>query len=137
MNNQRQNIQNFINTQFNVQNQGCSIQYNEDRMINELYPNPDNMTYEELIELGEKIGTVSRGLDKEKVKKIKVIKFIPNELKKKCIFHEKCSICYEDFIEEENLKILGCKHYFHNLCIDLWLEKEKKCPLCKVEIEIK
>jgi len=28
-------------------------------------PNPDNMTYEQLLELGDKLGTVSKGLTNE------------------------------------------------------------------------
>ena len=34
-----------------------------------LYPNVDNMTYEELLELEEKIGSVSKGLKKEDLEK--------------------------------------------------------------------
>jgi hypothetical protein len=34
----------------------------EDEYINQIYPDPDNMTYEQLLELQEKIGYVSKGL---------------------------------------------------------------------------
>ena len=34
------------------------------------YPNPDNMTYEELLELEEKMGNVSKGLTEEKIKSL-------------------------------------------------------------------
>ena len=37
----------------------------EENIINQLYPNPDDMTYEQLLELQEKIGYVSKGLSKE------------------------------------------------------------------------
>ena len=30
-------------------------------------PNPDNMTYEQLLDLGEQIGKVSKGLSKEQI----------------------------------------------------------------------
>ena len=37
----------------------------ENNIINQLYPNPDEMTYEQLLELQEKIGFVSKGISKE------------------------------------------------------------------------
>jgi hypothetical protein len=39
----------------------------EDYMINQLCPNPDHMTYEQMLELGEKVGEVSKGLKKEEI----------------------------------------------------------------------
>ena len=33
-------------------------------------PNPDTMTYEQLIELGDRVGKVSKGLTKEQIAKI-------------------------------------------------------------------
>jgi hypothetical protein len=43
-----------------------STQY-EDAIINNLYPDPDNMTYEQLLDLQEKIGYVSKGLPEQDV----------------------------------------------------------------------
>ena len=47
-----------------------------------------------------------------------------------------CPICMVDFAESDEITPLPCdeKHYFHNECIKLWLEKNNKCPLCKKEI---
>ena len=39
----------------------------EDEIINQLYPNPDNMTYEELLALEEQVGNVSKGLSKKEI----------------------------------------------------------------------
>jgi hypothetical protein len=47
----------------------------EDFILNEICPNPDNMTYEQMLELGEKVGTVERGLDKKQIEKLKKIVF--------------------------------------------------------------
>ena len=47
----------------------------EDHILNELCPNPDNMTYEQLLSLQDKVGNVSKGVDKSKIKKIPMIKF--------------------------------------------------------------
>jgi hypothetical protein len=40
----------------------------EEAIMNEVCPNPDNMTYEQLLELQEKTGAVSRGFPKDKIK---------------------------------------------------------------------
>jgi E3 ubiquitin-protein ligase RNF13 len=41
----------------------------------------------------------------------------------------------EDFVENEKLRELPCKHAFHSRCIDPWLLKNKKsCPLCKRKV---
>ncbi len=46
-------------------NSSNTNQYNNDLYIDEICPNPDNMTYEQLLELQEKIGYVSKGLSEE------------------------------------------------------------------------
>ncbi|CAD8112111.1 unnamed protein product [Paramecium sonneborni] len=38
-----------------------------------------------------------------------------------------CSIC----IEEDYLRIMKCKHYFHNDCINRWLIEKNNCPNCR------
>ncbi|ELA41624.1 uncharacterized protein VICG_01372 [Vittaforma corneae ATCC 50505] len=48
-----------------------------------------------------------------------------------------CSICFEEFIPDDDVRILDCKHYFHPSCIDRWLiGHSKRCPCCRVNIEI-
>ena len=39
----------------------------EDDIINQLYPDPDHMTYEQLLELQDKIGFVNRGLTQAEI----------------------------------------------------------------------
>lgn len=115
-------------------NHSLNQQNIENHIINELYPNPDNMTYEELLELGEKIGNVSRGISQEKIDKIPQIKYKRISYRNKVINNETCPVCHEDFVEGERLKKLHCNHIYHNDCISVWLKKEKKCPFCKEEI---
>jgi hypothetical protein len=41
-----------------------------------------------------------------------------------------CSICTEDFVIPENVRVLPCNHMFHPACIDPWLLfKSATCPL--------
>lgn len=44
-----------------------------------------------------------------------------------------CSICLEDFVEEEMTSVLACSasHTFHPSCIDKWLESQNTCPVCR------
>ena len=117
----------------NTMNQSNNYIDVRNNVINELYPDPDNMTYEELLELGEKIGSVSRGMDEASKKKIKICKFSKDELGNN-LRNSHCIICFVDFIKNEKIKILKCCHYYHPACLDKWLDKEKKCPICKEEI---
>jgi hypothetical protein len=43
------------------------VQEYEDQIIRELCPDPDHMTYEQLLELQEKTGYVSKGFTKNEV----------------------------------------------------------------------
>lgn len=46
-----------------------------------------------------------------------------------------CSICLCVFQEGETLRRLPtCGHCFHQGCIDLWLLRQNKCPLCKGDV---
>lgn len=93
------------------------------------YPNPDNMTYEELLELEEKIGNVSKGLSSDQIDKIKMKMY-----SSKIYRNDKCIICQFEFKESEQVKVLLCDHCFHKECLDEWLQNEKKCPVCKKEV---
>lgn len=43
-----------------------------------------------------------------------------------------CAICLCDVDEGEEVKLLPvCMHLFHKDCIELWLEKNKTCPVCR------
>ncbi len=39
----------------------------EDHVLNEICPNPDNMTYEQLLELQEKVGHVESGFTRKEI----------------------------------------------------------------------
>ena len=54
-------------------------------------PNTDNMSYEQLLELEERMGKVGKGLSKAAIAKIPVTFWQPYKNSKTC------SICMEDF----------------------------------------
>ncbi|KAF5444904.1 hypothetical protein F2P56_033996 [Juglans regia] len=90
----------------------------------------DNMSYEELLALEERIGNVSTGLSEET---------ILNRLRqRKCsiavgsqLDAEPCCICQEEYNEGDDLGTLECGHNFHADCIKQWLMQKNLCPVCK------
>ncbi|EAS04868.4 zinc finger, C3HC4 type (RING finger) protein (macronuclear) [Tetrahymena thermophila SB210] len=97
-------------------------------------PNVDNMTYEEIINLQDQIGYVSRGMKPEDINKIKEIRYDKLRMKDQSAL---CSICQCDFENNEKVKELNpCKHFYHPDCINQWLKNEKNCPVCKQFIQV-
>lgn len=52
--------------------------------------------------------------------------------------HMDCAICLESFLDGDALRLLPCRHIFHVVCADKWLEKQAlpgdsdpSCPMCK------
>ncbi|SLM38144.1 Zinc finger, RING/FYVE/PHD-type [Lasallia pustulata] len=46
-----------------------------------------------------------------------------------------CSVCTDDFIKGQDIRVLPCNHKFHPECIDPWLlNVSGTCPLCRVDL---
>jgi len=95
--------------------------------------NPDTMTYEQLLELEERMGNVSKGLNKKDLDKIPLIKFNSIEENNGLI---KCTVCQFEFNIGDDLRKLRCSHVYHKNCVDEWLLNEKKCPICNIEVKV-
>jgi len=87
--------------------------------------NIDEMNYEQLLNLEEKMGKVNLGVGQEIIKKLGKKKYNVKEFKN----YETCMICLDDFKIGEEIRQLDCLHIFHLKCIDHWLEDNKKCPV--------
>lgn len=48
---------------------------------------------------------------------------------------EKCPVCLSEFEKDERVRCLPCTHLFHVDCIDRWLSVNKKCPVCRLNID--
>ncbi|KAJ0900431.1 putative transcription factor C2H2 family [Helianthus annuus] len=96
--------------------------------------NADIMSYEELVELSDRIGYVDGGLQEEEIleclkrPKKSFIKSVDFTSKVK---DSKCSICQEECKGDEDLGRLECGHYHHLDCIKQWLLRKNECPICK------
>lgn len=44
-----------------------------------------------------------------------------------------CSICFEQFNDDEECRELKCNHMFHQKCVDTWLTEHITCPVCREE----
>ncbi|WOH03387.1 hypothetical protein DCAR_0622784 [Daucus carota subsp. sativus] len=96
----------------------------------------DSMSYEELLDLGDRIGYVSTGLrEDEIVRSLRKTKLSPvDELSSDISTDRKCSICQEEYTAEDEMGKLDCRHSFHIQCIKSWLAKKNACPICKTAI---
>jgi hypothetical protein len=85
---------------------------------------PDLMSYEQLLELGEQMGTVSVGLSQEQ--------FGALEGGVSSTGQSTCSICQTDIETGQSFKRLPwCAHDHHTECIGQWLQHKNTCPVCK------
>lgn len=101
----------------------------------------DNMSYEELLALGDTIGTVDVGLDKDQlldacdVKRLCSLDMQSFEYEETDKFDMRCCVCLCEYAKGEELAKLSCGHQFHLNCLSTWLQNSKKCPLCLQDVD--
>ncbi|XVF47408.1 hypothetical protein PTKIN_Ptkin03bG0106800 [Pterospermum kingtungense] len=95
---------------------------------------PDSMTYEELLELGETVGTQSRGLSQELISLLPVSKYKCSLFSRKKSRNDRCVICQMEYKRGERRITLPCKHVYHAGCGTRWLSINKACPICYTEV---
>ncbi|KAG9160919.1 hypothetical protein Leryth_008735 [Lithospermum erythrorhizon] len=92
----------------------------------------DNMSYEELLALEERIGNVCTGLSEETISsRLKQWKYNCMNTEGDAEAAEPCCICQEKYKDGEDLGTLQCGHDFHSECIKQWLKQKNSCPICK------
>ncbi|KAI3519507.1 hypothetical protein L1887_08682 [Cichorium endivia] len=93
---------------------------------------PDNMRYEELLNLGETVGVENIGLSAHRLSRL------PNSIYTSGMFsrnkEENCVICQENFKFLKRVIMLPCSHQYHSKCIIEWLKHKKNCPICQKEV---
>ncbi|KAK1380511.1 E3 ubiquitin ligase BIG BROTHER-related [Heracleum sosnowskyi] len=93
---------------------------------------PDNLSYEELLALGDVVGTESRGLSADTIASLPSMNFKMQSNQDGNM--ESCVICRLDYEEGDTLTVLSCRHSYHPECIDNWLRINKVCPVCSAEV---
>lgn len=45
---------------------------------------------------------------------------------------ERCAVCLEEWSDEDAVRILNCRHAYHQACVDQWLlGSSNSCPMCR------
>ena len=58
--------------------------------------------------------------------------FIPDESR-----YDNCAICQDEIAVNQSVRRLTfCEHYFHQICIDTWFQRNVHCPSCRHDIRI-
>ncbi|XP_073044400.1 uncharacterized protein [Primulina eburnea] len=90
----------------------------------------EDMAYEELLALGERIGSVSTGLSDNLISKCLVEStYLSSDL-----FQDEgtCVICLDEYRNMDEVgTVKACGHDFHVACIRKWLSMKNICPICK------
>ncbi|XP_059443936.1 probable E3 ubiquitin-protein ligase ZFP1 isoform X2 [Corylus avellana] len=101
----------------------------------------EDMSYEELLALGEQIGSVSTGLSEETVtSQLKTKSYLSSatviNLEEAASVDQEadsCIICQDEYKNQEKIGILDCGHDYHADCLKKWLVLKNVCPICKSE----
>lgn len=101
----------------------------------------EEMSYEELLALGERIGSVNTGLSEEDVmNKLKTKAYLTGKtyinLEEEApidVEAQSCIICQEEYKNQEKIGSLDCGHEYHANCLQKWLIVKNVCPICKAE----
>lgn len=76
----------------------------------------------------------NQGLDESVIREIPTFQFKGGEIEEdRSVFG--CVVCLNEFQVHDTLRVLpNCNHAFHLDCIDIWLQKNANCPLCRTSI---
>jgi hypothetical protein len=118
-----------------------ALQEDEVEHVAALEDESGDLSYDTLLELGERIGDVKLErwamIAKEEVQKLPTFLFDPNKLSGKTELDDserKCLICQCDYEPNEELRSLPCGHCFDRECVDKWLMTKEVCPYCRQPI---
>ncbi|UJR10238.1 hypothetical protein I4U23_014451 [Adineta vaga] len=84
--------------------------------------------YERLLELDNSVR--SQSLTDEQINRLPTEPF--QGARNKSDEENKCSVCWDDFEQNQILRRLRCFHLYHKDCIDKWLKDNNQCPICRV-----
>nr|XP_027127143.1 RING-H2 finger protein ATL16-like [Coffea arabica] len=76
----------------------------------------------------------TRGLDEMLIRELPTFRYYRTEGDESGSLN-KCVVCLNEFQDQDMLRLLPkCSHAFHLDCIDIWLQSNANCPLCRTSI---
>eukprot|EP00633_Aureoumbra_lagunensis_P001774 CAMPEP_0197288664 /NCGR_PEP_ID=MMETSP0890-20130614/5821_1 /TAXON_ID=44058 ORGANISM="Aureoumbra lagunensis, Strain CCMP1510" /NCGR_SAMPLE_ID=MMETSP0890 /ASSEMBLY_ACC=CAM_ASM_000533 /LENGTH=259 /DNA_ID=CAMNT_0042759571 /DNA_START=371 /DNA_END=1147 /DNA_ORIENTATION=- len=81
---------------------------------------PSQMTYDQLNDLGERLGKVSKGTTRDVIDALPTFAYSDASSHPHVVLGEQCSICRLEFESEDNLTVLPCNHADHTDCLAQW-----------------
>jgi Ring finger domain len=106
----------------------------------------EEMSYEALLRLGERIGDVKTDrwamIAHKEIEKLNAFQYDPEKLKNDAAggaydiddSELKCLVCQFAYEKGDDLRRLPCGHCFHKNCIDQWLQTKDVCAYCRQSI---
>ncbi|KAF8398698.1 hypothetical protein HHK36_014555 [Tetracentron sinense] len=94
---------------------------------------PDELSYEELLALGEVVGTESRGLSADTIASLPTVNYRAQSNQDGST--DPCVICRLDYEDDDALTVLSCKHSYHSECINNWLHINKVPFWCEGPVQ--
>ncbi|KAG2432837.1 hypothetical protein HXX76_008570 [Chlamydomonas incerta] len=94
-----------------------------------------DLTYEDMLALGDLAGKVSKGLPHEVLARLPVQDVASLRGGGGAITLDRCCICQVEFEDSDPATALPCRHCYHSACVRQWLQQSKACPVCSKEIE--
>ncbi|KAI0088561.1 hypothetical protein BDY19DRAFT_948303 [Irpex rosettiformis] len=99
-------------------------------------------SYDALWELAELLGqakpptTTQEDIEKSGLEVIKASQLPQYETTGKISSNctDRCLVCLEDYEDEDDVRILTCRHGFHKQCVDKWMQVGRNnCPACRTK----
>ncbi|XP_045808745.1 RING-H2 finger protein ATL16-like [Trifolium pratense] len=82
------------------------------------------------------IASEPRGLDQEVINSIPTIHYKIEKENGERVSSE-CAFCLSEFQQDEKLRVIpNCNHLFHIDCVDIWLQNNANCPLCRSKVSL-
>ncbi|KAL0366975.1 UNVERIFIED_CONTAM: RING-H2 finger protein ATL16 [Sesamum radiatum] len=82
----------------------------------------------------------NRGLDEAAIRSIPILEFkktAPGKTEAAETKSYECAVCLNEFQEEEKLRVIpNCGHGFHVDCVDVWLQNNANCPICRTGVSV-
>jgi hypothetical protein len=126
-------VNNVAPLQQNILNDTINNINNLQSLVN-ILSNPvfTNVEFLNTQNINNRMEDVVVALDKDDLDKLRVSIYTDFE----CRYEndrDTCSVCFEKFIDSDICRELKCKHLYHQICIDKWLNEHVTCPVCREE----